>query len=129
MQARQIDLKQYVVQLTSGSKVEAGWVLPVHAKIKVVPLDWVDAHLLSVACQHSPADYMEAADLVGKFRGAIADKADHVLLEEADWDKVNQILDKLRGFSKQDDQMLRRVREAPLIDMEARASREVKEED
>ena len=123
MQARQIDLKSYTVRLISGNEVQAGYIVPVYATVEVHAVEWMDQHLLATAVGHNPAEYIAAADIMGKFRGAKAEGEDHLLLDLADWDKVNQILNKLRGYGKQDDQMLRRVREAPLIDLEARMKR------
>ncbi len=124
MQAREIDLKPYTVTLISSNEVRAGVIQPVYAKVHIDPVEWMDQHLLATAVGHSPAEYIEAANLVGKFRGAKAEDQRSLLLDLADWAKVNQIMDKLRGYGKQDDKMLRRVREAPLIDMEARKKRE-----
>ena len=126
MQARQIDLTPYSEKLISGNEVKKGKIIPVFATVDVLPVEWLAQHLLATAVGHNAPEYMKAMDLVGKFRGALADGKDHTLLDLADWDEVMRIINKLRGWGLQDGKMLRRIREAPLIDVEARQASEAK---
>jgi len=77
------------------------------------PKSWLRRYLTAPAAQHTAEELLAVMDVVGKIRAA----EDHVLLEESDWKKCCGILNKIRGYGLGDVEIVRRVLEAPKVEV------------
>lgn len=114
MQARKIDLTPYTTELEGDPYLAGDEFVTRMFKRKTDPKIWLRKYISAPAAGHSAKELLAAMDLVGKIRAA----KDHVLLEEADWTTVCTILNKIKGYGLSDVKIVRRVLEAPVVEVD-----------
>ncbi len=121
MQARKIDLTPYSTEVLVNTVVDlaAKKLVDVMATRETDPQIWIRRHILSTTAQHNAESLARAMDIAGKIRAAAEAGEDSVLLDQADWDFVNGIVKRIKGYTESDYEMaVRRVGQAPTVEVD-----------
>jgi hypothetical protein len=114
MQAKKIVLTPYTVDIIVRSKLdpETNKIVDVMAERDVDPEFWLRQHILSITAQHNGDGIVKAMGIAKKLEASSPEEG--ILLDIADWNFVVGIINRTKGYTEPDFEMVRRVRDAPL---------------
>ena len=102
---RKINLENYIVQVSDAKGINQ----PVTMNVK----DWISSAIFH------PDLKLGGREVI--LRGKLADKIDkadkEILLEETDYSKIKKAFETIQGFGKVHMEMLKRILDAPLINV------------